>query len=70
MNIASRLATSNGVVYYGTVNTNDEGKGEIYAMNASTGALLWSYPAQGSFFGTAPPVANACQQQLRHKMTE
>ena len=58
MNIASRLATSNGVVYYGTVNTNDEGKGEIYAMNASTGVKLWSYPDQGSFIGTAPAVAN------------
>ena len=36
--VASSPAVANGVVYVGSFD------GNVYALNASTGALLWSYP--------------------------
>ena len=39
---------ANGVVYVGSDDEN------VYALNASTGAKLWSYPAGGS----SPAVVN------------
>ena len=40
-----------GVVYVGSNN------GNVYALNASTGALLWSY-ATGAYVSSSPAVAN------------
>ena len=42
---------ANGVVYVGSYDNN------VYALNASTGAKLWSYTA-GSSVGSSPAVAN------------
>src|SRR5580704_4289123 len=44
-------AVANGVVYVGSDH------GTVYALNASTGATLWSYTTGGSSFGS-PAVAN------------
>ena len=41
----------NGVVYIGSMD------GNLYALNASAGALLWSYDV-GTFSGVSPSVAN------------
>ena len=49
--VNSSPAVVNGVVYFGS---ND---GKVYAVNASTGALLWSYRTAG-FAGSSPAVAN------------
>ena len=48
--VASSPAVVNGVVYIGSDDTN------LYALNASTGAQLWSFPASGNVF--SPAVAN------------
>ena len=42
---------ANGVVYIGSFDHN------VYALNASTGALLWSY-ATGDVVTSSPAVAN------------
>ena len=42
---------ANGVVYVGSAD------GNVYALNASTGAKLWSY-ATGSYVESSPAVAN------------
>ena len=42
---------ANGVVYVGSDDSN------VYALNASTGAKLWSY-ATGSPVDSSPAVAN------------
>ena len=42
---------ANGVVYVGSADCN------VYALNASTGALLWSYTTGGRVF-SSPAVAN------------
>jgi outer membrane protein assembly factor BamB len=47
----SSPAVSNGVVYVGSTDFN------VYALNASTGAKLWSY-ATGNQVGSSPAVAN------------
>jgi outer membrane protein assembly factor BamB len=44
-------AVANGVVYVGSEDEN------VYALNASTGAKLWSF-ATGNFFISSPTVAN------------
>lgn len=44
-------AVANGVLYVGSEDTN------LYALNASTGALLWTY-ATGVAFTSSPGVAN------------
>jgi eukaryotic-like serine/threonine-protein kinase len=47
--VNSSPAVANGVVYFGS---ND-----VYALDASTGALLWSY-AMGGWVSSSPAVAN------------
>src|SRR5207344_2567233 len=47
----SSPAVANGVAYVGSAD------GNLYALNASTGAFLWSYTT-GSFVGSSPAVAN------------
>ena len=47
----SSPAVANGVVYFGS------GDGNIYALNASTGAKLWSYTT-GNPVDSSPAVAN------------
>ena len=46
-------AVVNGVVYIGSTDNDDD----VYALNASTGALLWS-SAPGVFLESSPAVAN------------
>ena len=48
----SSPAVANGVVYVGSDDDN------LYALNASTGALLWEYTTGGFFFNSSPAVAN------------
>ena len=48
---SSSPAVANGVVYIGRFN------GNLYAFNASTGALLWQY-ATGGYIESSPAVAN------------
>ena len=48
---SSSPAVANGVVYVGSADHN------VYALNASTGALLWSY-ATGSYVDGSSIVAN------------
>ena len=47
----SSPAVVNGVAYFGSADRN------AYALNATTGALLWSFNAGGSV-NTSPAVAN------------
>jgi outer membrane protein assembly factor BamB len=47
----SAAAVVNGVVYVGSLDNN------LYALNASTGALLWKYTT-GSWVASSPTVAN------------
>jgi outer membrane protein assembly factor BamB len=49
--IGSSPAVANGVVYIGSHDDN------VYALNASTGAKLWSYTT-GLFVDASPAVAN------------
>ncbi len=42
---------ANGVVYVGSSDDN------VYALNASTGALLWKYTT-GNYVDSSPAVAN------------
>ena len=49
--MTSSPAVANGVVYVGS---NDD---SIYALNASTGTLLWSYSA-GESVSSSPAVAD------------
>ena len=42
---------ANGVVYVGSDDNN------LYALNASTGALLWKY-ITGNYVSSSPAVAN------------
>jgi outer membrane protein assembly factor BamB len=51
--VGSAPAVANGVVYVGS----GLGDGNVYALNASTGAKLWSY-ATGGTVVSAPAVAN------------
>jgi outer membrane protein assembly factor BamB len=50
-NYSNSPAVVNGVVYIGSNDNN------VYALNASTGAQLWSYSI-GNFVGSSPAVAN------------
>ena len=45
------MAVANGVVYVGSQDAH------LYALNASTGALLWQYTTAGVVF-SSPMVAN------------
>jgi hypothetical protein len=47
----SSPTVANGVVYIGS------GNGRLYALDAATGAKLWSFPT-GSQIGSSPAVAN------------
>ena len=47
----SSPAVANGVVYVGSYDKN------VYALDAKTGAKLWSYIAGGGVY-TSPSVAN------------
>ena len=49
-NVGTSPAVANGVVYVGSAD------GNVYALNASTGAKLWSYHAGG--IDSSPAVAN------------
>jgi outer membrane protein assembly factor BamB len=49
--VFSSPAVANGVVYVGSVD------GNVYALNASTGAKLWSFNA-GDVVASSPAVAN------------
>ena len=49
--VFSSPAVANGMVYFGAEDNN------VYALNASTGALLWSY-ATGGWVGSSPVVSN------------
>ena len=49
--MVSSPAVANGVVYVGSEDNN------VYALNAKTGAKLWSY-STGSFVESSPAVAN------------
>jgi outer membrane protein assembly factor BamB len=46
-------AVANGVVYVASTEN-----GVLYALNASSGASLWSAPATGHFMFSSPSVAN------------
>ncbi len=51
-------AVANGVVYVGCGSSNgDFAPAAVYALNASTGATLWSYTTGGQVWGS-PAVAN------------
>ena len=45
--IFCNVVVSNGVVYLGSAYTQDL-NGNVYALNATTGALIWSYNVGGS----------------------
>jgi outer membrane protein assembly factor BamB len=49
--VYSSPAVANGVVYVGSYDKN------VYALNAKTGAKLWSYTTGGGVY-TSPSVAN------------
>src|ERR1700680_3487186 len=50
--VVSSPAVSNGVVYVGSQDSN------VYALNAETGAKLWSYNTAGIGVYSSPAVAN------------
>jgi outer membrane protein assembly factor BamB len=50
--VNSSPAVANGVVYVGS------GDGNVYALNASTGALVWSYATGGGVYFSSPAVSN------------
>jgi eukaryotic-like serine/threonine-protein kinase len=50
--VDSSPAVTNGVVYVGS----DDGN--VYALNASTGAKLWSYTTGNAISNSSPAVAN------------
>jgi polyvinyl alcohol dehydrogenase (cytochrome) len=50
---ASSASVANGVVYVGSLDP----KGHMYALNASTGAVLWAYASGGSVID-APSIVN------------
>lgn len=50
---ASSASVANGVLYVGSL----DAKGHMYALNASTGAILWSYASGGSVLD-APSIVN------------
>src|SRR5581483_78298 len=57
--LSASPAVANGVVYISSSvgnNTTLTGTGNIYALNTSTGAKLWSYPLKGA--GFSPIVTN------------
>ena len=54
--VESSPAEVNGVVYVGTYSLQGYGPGILYALRASTGAMLWSYE-MGSIF-SSPAVVN------------
>ena len=43
---------AHGVVYVGSLDNN------VYALNAKTGARLWSYATGSSVYNSSPAVAN------------
>jgi outer membrane protein assembly factor BamB len=49
--VESSPAVANGVVYVGSLNQ------KVYALNARTGANLWSYGTGGQVY-SSPAVAN------------
>ena len=48
----SSPAVANGVVYFGSDDNN------VYALNANTGAKLWSYATGSLAVASSPAVAN------------
>lgn len=54
--VIQKLSIANGLVYYGT-DGNGNLSGTVSAVDARTGTLRWSYPADGAVFG-APVVVN------------
>ena len=50
--VMSTPAVVNGVVYIGSTDNN------VYALNASTGAKLWSFATGNAIYSSAPAVAN------------
>jgi len=50
--VYSSPALANGVVYVGSGDDN------VYALNADTGAKLWSYTTGGGVYDSSPAVAN------------
>jgi outer membrane protein assembly factor BamB len=50
--VDSSPAVANGVVYVGSEDDN------VYALEASTGALLWNYNTGANIFYASPTVAN------------
>ncbi len=50
--VVSSPAVANGVVYVGSSDQN------VYALNASTGALLWKYTTGGQIDHSSPAVTN------------
>ena len=50
--MCSSPAVANGVVYVGA------GDGNVYALNAGTGAKLWSYASGKRYMYSSPAVAN------------
>jgi outer membrane protein assembly factor BamB len=57
--VYSSPAVANGVVYVGSFDSN------VYALNASTGAKLWSYYIGGEVY-SSPAVANGVVYVGRH----
>ena len=49
--VNSSPAVANGVVYFGSEDSN------LHALNASTGAPLWTYPT-GYYIESSPAIAN------------
>ncbi|KAK0583860.1 hypothetical protein LWI29_004146 [Acer saccharum] len=49
------VTLANGVLFAGSTH----GKGPIYAMNAKTGKVLWSYDTGGTVYG-GMSVSNGC----------
>jgi outer membrane protein assembly factor BamB len=48
----SSPVVANGIVYFGSLD------GNLYALNARTGTLLWTYPTGGTSLAPIPTVAN------------
>jgi outer membrane protein assembly factor BamB len=53
--IGSVPTVANGIVY---INSNDKKDGNLYALNATTGQVLWTRHIGSYDFGCAPTVAN------------
>jgi outer membrane protein assembly factor BamB len=63
----SSPAVANGVFYVGSGHYAKPGK--VYALKASTGALLWSYTTGWSVEFSSPAVANGVVMSARRTAT-